>query len=283
MVSAALYLLAAASFSVFYNTSKFFNIALATIISLAAYFTYLFYIGLALPFMVAATTSIIFSIMISIVCELFIYRYMRSKNLSSFTMLIASIGLYTVLQNLISVFWGDDTKVISRGAVKPGHEILGAYITGTQVSIVFVSAGVFIGLLFLLYRTPLGQQIRAVAGNFDLCNIYGVNSNKVILFATVISAGLAALAGILISLNVDMRPTIGFNYFLYGVVAMIIGGVGSYRGLILGSVLLATAQNLAAWYLDSKWMDAIAYIILILFLIWKPLGFSGQRLKKVEV
>jgi len=59
--------------------------------------------------------------------------------------------------------------------------------------------------------------------------------------------------------------------------------VGSYKGPIGGALLLATAQNLSAYYIDSKWMDATAYVILILFLIWKPLGFSGKRLKKVEI
>jgi branched-chain amino acid transport system permease protein len=64
---------------------------------------------------------------------------------------------------------------------------------------------------------------------------------------------------------------------------MIIGGVGSTWGLIGGALLLATTQHLTSYYIDSKWMDAITYVILILFLIWKPLGFSGSRLKKNEI
>jgi branched-subunit amino acid ABC-type transport system permease component len=64
---------------------------------------------------------------------------------------------------------------------------------------------------------------------------------------------------------------------------MIIGGVGSYRGLVFGALLLAAAQHLAAFYIDTKWMDAVAYFILILFLIWKPLGFSGLQLKKIDI
>ena len=75
----------------------------------------------------------------------------------------------------------------------------------------------------------------------------------------------------------------GFNWLLYGVVAMIIGGVGSHWGLVGGALLLATAQHLAAYYIGSQWMDAVAYIILIVFLIARPLGFSGKRLKKIEI
>jgi branched-chain amino acid transport system permease protein len=105
----------------------------------------------------------------------------------------------------------------------------------------------------------------------------------VILWSFAIGSALGSIAGILVSLDTDMTPTMGFNLLLYGIVAMIIGGVGSYWGLVGGALLLATAQHLSAYYIDSKWMDAVAYIILILFLIWKPLGFSGRRLKKVEI
>ena len=210
-------------------------------------------------------------------------QYESAQNNGSFKMLIASIGLYTVLQNLISLFFGDDTKSIRTGEVTVGHEILGAYITDIQIITIVVSSGLFIAMLLLLHKTTLGKQIRAVSNNPELCNIYGINSDQVILSATALSAALAAIAGILIALDVDMTPTFGFNYFLYGVVAMIIGGVGSYRGLVFGSLLLATAQHLAAYYIDTQWMDAVAYIILIVFLIWKPLGFSGQRLKKIDI
>lgn len=111
----------------------------------------------------------------------------------------------------------------------------------------------------------------------------GINPSTVILWAFGIGSGLAAIAGILVAFDTDMTPTMGFNLLLYGIVAMIIGGVGSTWGLVGGAFLLATAQHLSAYPINSKWMDAIAYIILILFLIWKPLGFSGKRLKKIKI
>jgi branched-chain amino acid transport system permease protein len=75
----------------------------------------------------------------------------------------------------------------------------------------------------------------------------------------------------------------GFHLLINGVIVMIIGGVGSIAGILGGALLLATAQHLAAYRLGSGWMDAVAFLILIGFLIWKPLGFSGRRLKKVEM
>jgi branched-chain amino acid transport system permease protein len=129
----------------------------------------------------------------------------------------------------------------------------------------------------------IGRNIRAVASNPELSNIFGINSDRVILWAFGIGSALAAVAGILVAFDTDMTPTMGFRLLLYGIVAMIIGGVGSTWGLLGGAFLLAAAQHLAAYYIGSQWMDAVAYVILILFLIWRPLGFSGKRLKKIEI
>ncbi len=198
-------------------------------------------------------------------------------------MLIASIGLYVVLQNCISLYFGDDTKIINTAEVTVGNQIFDAYITTIQIVTIIVATALFVGVNVFLHFTATGKSIRAVASNPELCNIYGISSNKVILISFGIGSALAAIAGILSAMDTNMTPTFGFNLLLYGVVAMIIGGVGSTRGTIAGVLLVATAQHLAAYYMDTEWMDAITYIILIFFLIWKPLGFSGKRLKKVEV
>lgn len=283
LILSAIILLISLALSVFYTTAKFFNLAQAAILSSAPYFSYLILVWLKLPLYIAILFSLICTTAMAIFCELSIYRYMRRKNLSPFSLLIASIGLYTIIQNTISLFFGDESRSIRTEGVKVGRQIGEAYVTDIQIITIAVSAIVFMGVLLLIYRTSLGKQIRAVSSNSELCIIYGINSDRIILWSTIISTTLVTITGILIALDVDMTPTFGFNYFLYGVVAMIIGGIGSYRGLVFGSLSLSTAQHLAAYYIDTKWMTAVAYIILILFLIWKPLGFGRQSLKKVEV
>ena len=278
-----LILLGGLSSLLIFNISKFLNLSQAAIISSGAYLTFFLYSVVGLPLLLSIFISIVGCILLGVSIDKFIFLYMRKVNLSSLNLLIASIGLYTILQNFISLFFGDDTKSIRTGEAKVGHQIFGAYVTNIQIITIVVSAILFVAVLLLIHKTSLGRQLRAVSNNPELSNIYGINSNRIILWATAISAVLSAIAGILIALDVDMTPTFGFNYFLYGVVAMIIGGAGSYRGLVFGSLLLATAQHLAAYYIDTKWMDAMAYIILILFLIWKPLGFNGVRLRKVEI
>jgi branched-subunit amino acid ABC-type transport system permease component len=198
-------------------------------------------------------------------------------------MLIASLGLYLIFQNCISMLWGDDTKSIRTGIIKVGNEIFGAYITDLQILIIVICLTLFsINFLFLKYNN-IGRKIRAVASNQELSSIVGINSNKVILWSFAIGSGIAAISGILVASDTGLTPTMGFNLLLYGIVAMIIGGVGSTKGLIGGAFLLSAAQHFTAYYFDSKWMDAVTFIILILFLVWKPLGFSGKHLKKIEI
>jgi branched-subunit amino acid ABC-type transport system permease component len=283
LFSASIYLLIAVSFSQIYYPAKFFHIAHAAVISFGAYFVFFFVNKFSIPFLVSVVLAIAAATLIGLACEVLVYLQMRKRNVSALAYLIASIGLYVVLQNCISLFFGADTKIINTAEVTVGNQILGAYITTIQIITVFVSIALFISVNLFLHYTSTGKSIRAVASNPELCNIYGISSNKIILIAFGIGSALAATAGILSAMDTNMTPTFGFNLLLYGVVAMIIGGVGSTRGLIAGALLIAAAQHLAAYYIDTKWMDAITYFILILFLIWKPLGFSGKRLKKVEV
>lgn len=282
-LSSTIYLLVASSFSLIYYPTKFFHIAHAVIITSAAYLTFLFANQLSLPFAVAVGAAIAGAVCIGLLCELLFYRAMRKRNAPALAYLIASIGLYTVLQNCISLFFGDDTKIIRTGVVTIGNEIFGAYVTDVQIVTILVSTGLFVAVNLFLQFTVAGKAIRAVSSNLQLCDIYGINSNRIILLAFGVGSALAAVAGILSAMDTNMTPTFGFNLLLYGVVAMIIGGVGSTRGLAAGALLVATAQHLAAYYIDTKWMDAVTYVILILFLIWKPLGFSGVRLRKVEI
>ncbi|MFH1052128.1 MAG: branched-chain amino acid ABC transporter permease [bacterium] len=276
-------LIIANSFHLIYQSSRFFSLTHAAIITLGAYFTYMLSVQLGWSLWLAIPAAVVLATCVGLLLELGIYKPLRKLNASPMNLMIASLGLYVVLQNVVSMVWGDDTKSIRTGEVTVGNEILGAYITDTQIAIIIISVILFVLILLFLKYTKKGKAIRAVSSNAELSNIFGINSDTIILWSVGIGSALASVAGILVSLDVDMTPTMGFNLLLYGVVVMIIGGVGSVTGLIGGAFLLATAQHLTAYYIDSKWMDAITYVILILFLIWKPLGFSGKRLKKVEL
>lgn len=283
IITFSIYLLITLSFALIYQTTKFFHFAHAAIITFAAYFTFLFFKQLSLPLLLSIPLSIFAATAIGLVCEISIYKPLRNRKVTSLVLLIASLGVYVIFQNIISLFWGDDIKSIRLGVVKTGNDFYGAYITDNQIIIIFVSIFLFISALLFLKYTKIGKDMRAVSSNEGLAGIFGINANKTILWSFGIGSALAGIAGILQAFDTDITPMMGFNLLLYGIVAMILSGIDSIWGLIGGTLLLATSQHLGAYYIDSKWMDAIAYIVLILFLIWKPLGFSGKRLKKVEI
>jgi branched-chain amino acid transport system permease protein len=282
LFNAALVILVALSFQLIYQTTKFFHIAHAVIISLGAYLTYCFYIELNLSIFIAIPVAIILSTIIGVLIEVAIYRRFRERNTQPFLIMIASLGIYTVLQNIISLIWQDDTKSFRFNEIRT-NRFMGAFITNEQLITIISSIFVFSIAVVLIKKTTIGKKIQAVSSNETLSNIIGIDSNNTILWSFIIGSAIASFAGILSAANTDITPTMGFNLLLYCMVAMIIGGIGSYVGIIWGALFLSIAQQLGAYYIDSKWMDAIAYTILILFLIWRPLGFSGKRLKKVEI
>ncbi len=283
LISFSIYLLISQSFAFIYYPVKFFHLAQAVLITASGYFFFFFNKQIELNHWLSILLSIVSSILLGVLFELFVFKRLRTKKSSALILMIASIGIYVIFQNIISIIWGDDITTIRTGNITVGNEFLGAYITDIQILTIITCLILYALRLFIVKYLKFGRLFRSISSNTELSNVFGINADKIILILFGISAFLAATVGLLVGFDSDLTPTMGFNILLYGVVAMIIGGVGSSWGLIGGALLLSTAQHLGAYYIDSKWMDAIAYVILILFLVWKPLGFSGKRLKKVEI
>jgi branched-chain amino acid transport system permease protein len=191
--------------------------------------------------------------------------------------------MYIIVQNLISFVWGDEVIKLGNNSIIVGNNILGAYVTNIQMLTFAICVILIITILIFLEFNTIGLIIRGVSANEELSNIQGINSNIIILYTICICSCIGSIAGVLISFDTGITPSIGFTLLLYGVIAMIIGGVGSTWGLIGGALLVATAQQLTAYFIDIKWIDAVTNLILIFFLILKPLGISGKHLKKTEI
>lgn len=282
LAGACLSLLIGVSFWLVYAPTRTFYISHAAAITLGAYGCYWLKYHTGAPLFVAACMATVVAALGFVALEKFFFQTLR-RGAESWVGLVASIGVYIVLQNLVSLGFGDETLVLRSGPIAAGKKIGDAYVTGTQELIIVSSVVLFASVAMLLAATRLGRGIRGVASNPDLCVLLGISPNTITRWAISVGSALAAIAGVLSALDFDMTPTMGFRLLMNGVVVMIIAGVGGIGGFVWAALLLALAQHLAAYYLDAKWMDAIAFLILIVFLIWKPLGFSGRRLKKVEI
>ena len=271
------------SFRCIYSTLKFFHLAHAVTLALGGYLVYEFSISCGMPLAVAIILSVLGGVLTMLSVYFLLYKHGERKHLASWKMMVISLGIYVVLQNVISMVWGDTRLSLRTWDVSVGYEIMNGYITKTQIITILVSVALVASGQLFISKTTIGKKMNAVAANPEMSAVLGISNNSMMAFSIALGTALMACAGILIAADVDMTPTMGFDWLLYGVVAMIIGGMGRMRYMVLGALLLATAQHLSAYFLDSKWMNATAYIILIIFLCFRPYGFSGRKLKKTEV
>ncbi len=283
LVSASTLALMAVGFGLIFSTTRFFHFAHAVVYTGAAYLTYWGSVQLGLPLVVAALLGVAGGVCLGGLMEVGLYRPMRRRSGSALTLLIASLGTYVVLQTLISMVWGDDVRMLPSSTVREGIEVLGGRITPTSVLAIAVCVTLLAVVTLLLRKTGLGRAMRAVADDAELARIRGIRADRVILMTFVIGSGLAAVAGILVALDVNMRPTMGMNALMLAIVAVIIGGVSSIGGIVLGSLFLAAAQQVTVWQIGSQLQDAVAFAILLVFLLARPQGLFGKPLRKVAI
>jgi len=249
--------------------------------TVGAYSAFLLVSWLKVPLLISIPIAIASAALIGCSLDFIVFAPLRRKGNSPLVLLLASLGIYIVLQNLISLFFGDDIKTIRPGVVKEGIAFLGARITTIQICIVSTSIVVLIAVVVLLRASKVGRAMRAISNDPELARVSGIDSDRVILLTFAFGSALAGLAGILVALDVDMTPTMGMNALMMGVVAVVIGGIGSIPGVALGAMLLGIAQHLGVWKISSQWQDAIAFVILLAFLVIKPEGFMGKKIRKV--
>ena len=283
IIAGSIYSLIAIGFSLIYQTTRFFHFAHAAVYTFGAYFAYLFYTQLGFNQVIAFPLACICVACISIICEIMVYKPMRKRKATDLTLLLASLGLYTLLQNIISLIWGDDTKTMRTGEVVEGHEILGARITDIQIIIIISSILLIAVIALMLSQMKVGKTLRALANDPELARLSGINADRYILFAFAIGSFLAAVASIMISFDTDMTPTMGFNALMMAVVAVIVGGINSLPGAALGGLLIGLAQNLGVAFLPSKCQDTIVFVVLIIFLLFKPYGILGKKSVKQQI
>lgn len=185
--------------------------------------------------------------------------------------------MFIFIQNLLQLLYGAQILTLRTGLVKEGHQILGAVITDVQIMLLVVSCLLLAALWLVIDRTKMGKAIRAVADDPVGASVAGIYPERVILFAFGIGSALAGMAGILISLETNIEPTMGMNAILKGIIASIIGGIGSIPGAVLGGFFLGIIENLGIWKIQAGWKDTIAFAVLIIFLLLRPEGILGKR------
>jgi branched-chain amino acid transport system permease protein len=283
IIAGSIYALIGLSFTVIYRTVKFFHFAHGIVYTAGAYCAYVLITFLGFNIILAFVISMAFTCLLGMVIDKTTYLPLRKQKAPPLVLLIASFGIFIFLQNLIQLIFGAQILTLRTGPIKEGHSILGAIITDNQIIILVVSILLMFLLWFFIIKTRFGKAMRAVSDDSIASSVLGINPNKTILGAFALGSALAGAAGILISLETNIEPTMGFTAILKGIIASIIGGIGNIPGAMLGGFLLGIVENLGIWHIQAGWKDSIAFAILIIFLLFRPGGIFNVKSEKEEV
>ncbi len=283
IIVGSIYALVAIGFTIIYRTVKFFHLAHGIIYTAGAYFAYTFFRQLHLNFIISFLLSVGLSAFLGIAIDRIVYYPLRLKKASNLIFLLASFGVFIFLQNLIQIIYGTQILTIRTGPIKEGHHFLGAVITDIQILILVVSFLFLVICWWFIKYTKLGKTMRAVSDDKIGAMVVGINPERTILTSFAISSALAGVSGILISLETNIEPTMGFSVTLKGITASIIGGIGSIPGAMFGGFFLGLVENLGIWKIQAGWKDTISFAILILFLLLRPGGIMRIKTEKDQI
>jgi len=280
LVSASTYLLIAYSFSIIYSIRRVFYFTHGMILTAGAYSVLFAMSAFGLPVWSAIFAGVTAAALLGVVTNALVYSPLRSKGASSAVQMLASLGMYIILQNCISLAFDDYTRVIRPSRVREGIDIWGARVTIIQILTTVLGVLLPCSCWVVLKLTRVGLAMRAVASSPELSSVSGISCERMTIWAFFLGSGLAGVAGILIAWDVDMVPTMGMTPLLMGIVTLIVGGIQSLWGMALGALILSFSQCFGAVFVGSQWQTAIAFLVLLIFLLLKPEGILGKEFER---
>ena len=224
---------------------------------------------------------------ISILLEIVAFRPLRARNAARLAQLISSIGAALVLVNLAQfayqalfqrteAYYPRDIALlpfVPTEAINAG----GVIIAPIRIVILIVAIVLMIALQYMVTRTQIGQQMRAVAFKESIASLLGIDVSRVYVITFFLAGAFGGVAGILYGITFsNVTPFIGENISLVGLTAIVLGGLGSIQGAVLGGFLVAIIQTFSVAFGGSSYRNAIVFIVLFLVLLIRPQGLLGQ-------
>jgi branched-chain amino acid transport system permease protein len=287
LIGASYVALGVVGLSLVYNILNFPSFAQGDYVSVGAYFALLIValfgtagsiagLSFGWPMIVAAFGAMVLTALLAELLDRTVFGQLRRRGASRITMIMASFGVALMLRNLIVIFAGPEPLYYAF-AIQPALAIGPAHITPNELLVIVVTVVMVLGLHLLLSRTRLGKSMRAVSESPTLARVNGIDVNRVIRWTWAIGAALAAIAGVLFGLAVQLQPYLGFELLLPMFAALILGGVTSIYGAVLGAVLIGMAESLTVHYFLPEYRQAVSFIVVILVLLIRPQGLLGER------
>ncbi|HEV2901140.1 MAG TPA: branched-chain amino acid ABC transporter permease [Pseudaminobacter sp.] len=233
-----------------------------------------FSFGWSLP--IAAIAAITLTGGLALLVDAMLFGRLRAKRSTVIIMVMASFGAALTLRSLLEFIFTAKpayyTKALQIALPLGG----GLRATPDQLLSLGLAAILVVAIHVLLTRTAIGRSMRAVSENQQLASVVGVDVRKVIRTVWLLGAGLAAVAGIMAGLLVQVRPYMGLDLLLPLFAAAILGGIGSVPGAMLAGLIVGLTEAFAVQFVGAEWRAAIAFVILVAVLLFRPQGIFGR-------
>lgn len=281
IVAGAVAILYAIGFGFVYRSLKVFHIALGAQFVFAAYLFYTFLVPAKLPIPAAVALTLLSSAGLAALIEYAVYRPFARKGCSSGVVMIASLGVMIVVENLIALIYGNEVKTVS-SALEPSLVFGSLRLTRIQLVELGVGLGLFALVGAVLKFGRWSKAVWALGDQPELVPVLGLPMNALRLVMMIASGSLVAVAAMLVSWDIGMDPHIGMHYLLLGSVAVFFGGVDRYWAWGAGALILSALQSLAVWRFSAQWTDLVTFGALVFVLVFRPQGLFGLRRRLEE-
>lgn len=272
-VSSAIYAMLAVGFTLIFGVARILNLAHGAFYALGAYAAYVLTSLLKVPLFLAAPIAVLVVACFGVVMERFLVRPLRHSQLAVL-MITLAVSL-AVEQALFIVFGSEYRNVPSFVADK--LSIGGVDISGQRLLALVAGVLVLLILWLFIQRTRLGAAILAVSQDPEAAQYMGIPTNRIFSIVMAISAGTAALAGVLVSPFLTVQPTMGLLPMVKAFAIVIVGGLGSIPGSIIASLILGYSETIVAYLVSTSWTELVSLVAVVITLMIRPSGILGRR------
>jgi branched-chain amino acid transport system permease protein len=283
LVVGSLYALCALGWGLIYGTTLHFHVAHGAVFTLAAYFAYAGQRHLGLPLVLAGALAIAAAALVGLLIDLLLYQRLEARGAVRTTVFIASLGLLIVVENVVALVFGPDPLRLDVGGLATAIEIGPVFVTWLHVVTVALALAGYLALMAFLTRTRAGRAVRAASSSPEMARTVGIDLGRIHLLTYALGSAVSAPAGILVAMDVGAEPYRGTQFVLLASVAVILGGIGSIPGALLGGVFVGLLENLGVWQIPSEWQSAISFGVFLVFIVVRPRGFFGRAVQSAEI
>jgi branched-subunit amino acid ABC-type transport system permease component len=277
LITGSIYLLAGTGLTLTYGLSRFPNFAFAEFLTFGAYIGYLTMQYPTGCLSLALVTAALATGLLSLAAYCTVFRPLINRRAALIPLMIASIGLGYVIRYSLGECWS--WSALSYQQVWQTFTIGDTHITLLWLYLILAAAATSIVLHLLFVFTRIGKAIRATAANPELAQASGINTERVTLFVWFVGGALAGVAGVFRAADTQLYPMLGWDILLPVFASVVLGGIGSFYGLLIAAAILGIAENfgvvaLQALGLSTEYRMAVAFLVLILVLIFRPRGLG---------